>query len=215
MEKQNIPTNLIIPFIEKYGKDLNRKFRPCIYHEDEGGGVTNQDLEENNEIDFLEKDCITTKEVLKRLFSAQEVVEIRIVGKHASEQLIPLLTNYLQYNYCIIHINNVVIADALHWLTIVNVDDKTYLIQSYLDHYSYEIKEYNYDDLFRQICYMYDNEDILIAKDLMGDVQGNEDLYFKDREKHIKFTFCTYDTRNISLKRAEQLMSQSDLGYTA
>jgi hypothetical protein len=109
-------------------------------------------------------------------------------------------------------VNNTVVADALHWMTIVNVDNKTYLIQSYLDHYAYKIGEYYYPDLFRQICYMYDNEDVGIAKQLLGDVQGSADFY---SDKHIKFTFCTYDLDNISVKRAEQLMDRRDLGYTA
>lgn len=212
--KNHIPSDLVIPFIKEYGKLLNQQFRPCVYHEDEGGGVTDLDLEQNAGIEFLETDCITTKEVLKRIFSAQEVIQIKIVGNNASEQLASLLANYLKYNYCIIHVNNIAIADAMHWLTIVNINEKTYLIQSYLDYYSYDIKEYNYYDFFRRFCYMYDNDDVIMAKELLGDVQGNVNLNYKDIEKYVKFTFCTYDVNNISLKTAEQLMSQHDLGYT-
>lgn len=210
-DEGQITPDRIIEFIENYGRQFNMSFRPCIYHYNEGGGITDEDLKSGEGIDFLQTDCITTKEVLKRIFHAKETIEIKIIDKHASEQLIPLIANYSQYGYCIIQINNIVLADAYHWLTIINIKGTTYLIQSYLDHYSYKVKQYNYYDIFKQICHMFDNEDINIANQLMGNVQGSP---IETQIPHIRFIFCTYDINNITLALTRENIKNPSLGYT-
>ncbi len=212
MEKLDPP---IIVFIEKYGPGLNREFRPCLFHETEGGGITDADLLENldEEIGFLEFDCMTTKEVLKRIFSVEKIIQLNITEGHATENVITLLENHLKYGFCVINIRNTKLADANHYMTIVYIEDRTFLIQSYLDHFSYDIKEFNYDDLYRKIVFMFDMHDQNIANELMGDVQSNTTQENQENIS-ISFTFYTYDISDLTTKSAILLVGDPTKSFT-
>lgn len=203
----------IIDFIRIHGRNLNRQFRPCIFHEAEGGGVTDADLEKNldEELEFLESDCMTTKEVLKRIFSAEKTIQIDIIEGHATENVLTLIENHLKYGFCVINIRSGKLADANHYMTIIYIDNKTFLIQSYLDHYSYDIKEFAYDNLYRKIVYMFDTEDQKIAKELMGDVQSDTSI---DQDKSISFRFYTYDISDLTEGSAISLVKDPTKSYT-
>lgn len=201
----------MIKFIKSYGPLLNIKYRPCLFHESEGGGVTDEDLEieDKEQLEFISTDCITTKEVLLRLFHAKEQMEISFHHGIATKNITLIQEMFNKYSFCIIYIFHGIIADARHYLAIARIEGKVYLIQSYLDRYSYDIQEHNNsDDLLEKICIMFDTDNTHIAKSILGDVQPTFTEYRNKQNEILKFTFYSIHVDpSITLEKAISLVN--------
>lgn len=178
----------IIEFIKQYGPKLNKILGPSLCQ------LTDLDVEV---LYLLETDCYVTKEVIRRITMAEEKITIKIVNS-ALDKLSCLLQNHSKYGCAVVYFSRSILTHTDHYMTIINSNNKTYLIQSYLDLYSYHIDEVDYNELYKNICQMYDTDDIKLANDLIGDVQSRQPLV--DVDKYITFTFCTCSLADISLE---------------
>ena len=195
----------MIQFLKKYGALLNIQYRPCLFHESCGGGVTDEDLESGEGPEFLTTDCITTKEVLIRLFNAKTAVSFSYFNRDMIDNIQHLTETFKKYSFCTVHVYDNILADAHHHMTLINIDSNTYLIQSYLDRYSYDIKEYNYIDFFIDICIMFSETNTDIAEKIMGKVQSYK---MTDQQIMIKFKFHTYTIdKSITIEKAKNLVN--------
>lgn len=216
--------------IRKYGGKLNRKFRPCIYHYDEGGGIRDEDLITEDGIDFLETDCITTKEILQRIFNAEKMVEIKLLLTDRLPIMNQLIQNYLKYGFCTVFIHHNKATDTKHWFTIININHEpivegarvlispqTYLIQSYMDFRSYEIKPYSPIELFDKIlCVFYDNN-LELARELFGNVQTVHDIHYPipSDPQRLVFQFHKFSAENnMNFEEAEKIVLNPSRGYS-
>lgn len=188
------------------------RYRPCLFHESEGGGIKDEDLENDVKLAFIANDCITTKEVLLRLFYAKSEIEIGFSHGSAMKNISLIQEKFKKYPFCVIYMKHAIIADAIHYMTMLGIDNQIYLIQSYLDRYSYNIKIYdNAINLINQICTMFDKDDRNIALSILEDVQVPPERYQEEKRnittEILKFEFYTVTIdSNMTLSKALSLM---------
>ena len=153
-----------ISFIKQYGVLLSDNFRPSTWQEDEGGDLTIEELD-TEVFEGIRTDSDVTREVIRRLFGAIPKEYIKCYYPKFSKEVKRVYEKYLNSEYVFIDFD-VFILQLSHTLTIVRIDDKDYLIQSYTDVYSYDIK-------------IIDNIEIFFSIELLSSIENNDISYLR------------------------------------
>lgn len=182
--------------IKRYGGILNRKLRPCMFHESEGGGVTDEDLMDDmgDALAFLETDCMTTMEVLKRLHDARIIYRIELGQGGDMNRVLRL---HDQYGYVVAKIDHTRISNAIHHTTIIDGIG----IDSFLDVYSYHVRPIS----LRTVIDAFQRGDDIIAHALWGSVQ---DLSYPEYDPNYTLTLEYYEYEPLSDMTLEEAIEK-------
>lgn len=205
--------SVVISFLQENIGVFSNNFRPSHFQYDEGGGMTDEELNDICSEDFSDKetrfsiqsDCLITKEVVRRFFGAipKRFFKLESYSDFVKHNSSPdsLIENYNFHKYLIIKLK----IPELHFLTLFEADGKNYLIQSFADKYLPRIVEIKDADKFIQDIGSFQN-------DLVSQVVGIK----VSKNRKITFQFCKWNSsplKGLDLSRNIKLMRDESRGY--
>lgn len=187
---QHLPLPKFLQFLQDWGSTLNIA---SYLHEEASDYILDHDL---NEECLAETDCVTSADLIQLLTGDEYYFKMIInhpnsVGKNRkyfSDQICDLLSNVQDPCLITIELGDVV-EKGRHVLSIISFNDKCYLVQSYVERYTYDIVEYpRLSVLLNYFATMFDEVSDLKTKIFLYNKLTNNVATIDDYETTIAFS---------------------------